>query len=105
MDIQDFIVDVYRFPNISSEDKKAVGYDEIAPIMLEYSNGAKYRTLVINTQAASAATILKAFSPFQQSGTVVLSSYLLDKLVILLISQKDYEPCGNWKDWELVFGI
>jgi len=32
------------------------------------------------------------------------NTFLLDMLVVLLISQKDYELCGNRKDWEGEFG-
>jgi hypothetical protein len=32
------------------------------------------------------------------------NTFLLDMLIVLLISQKDYELCGNRKDWEGEFG-
>ena len=57
-------------------------------------------TLLLGTQTASAATILKAvFRP----SNIQLTPFLLDMLVVLLINQKDYEHCGNRKDWGMVF--
>jgi len=58
-------------------------------------------TLLLGTQTASAAKMLEAvFRPFN----IHLVLFLLDMLIVLMVSQKDYELSGYRKDWGLVYG-
>ncbi|MGB2866770.1 MAG: hypothetical protein WBC05_25790, partial [Sedimentisphaerales bacterium] len=71
--------------------------------MLEYANGAKYRTLRDGNQHTECLSRHDTQSNFFALPPVTLTPFLLDKLIVLLISQKDYELCGNRKGWGMVF--